>query len=120
LFIPTASLRKWWSKGHGRLVDAPDGSWWMTLHAYSERDSRPWEGKLLLLPVVWTADGWFKVPDGISAADAIPKAHLEPGACAGDGVGLLPASPLICNGSFGRDTTPAVRGSSTALWKLAA
>jgi beta-xylosidase len=68
---------KWWSKGHGRLVDAPDGSWWMTLHAYQNR-LQTLGRQILLLPVVWTADGWFKVPDGISAADAIPKAHLEP------------------------------------------
>lgn len=68
---------KWWSKGHGRLVDAHDGSWWMTLHAY-QNGLQTLGRQILLLPVSWTADGWYKVPDGISAGDPIPKAHLEP------------------------------------------
>jgi xylan 1,4-beta-xylosidase len=68
---------KWWSKGHGRLVDAQDGSWWMTLHSY-ERGLQTLGRQILLLPVVWGPDGWFKVPDGISAGDPIPKAQLIP------------------------------------------
>jgi xylan 1,4-beta-xylosidase len=67
---------KWWSKGHGRLVDAPDGSWWMTLHAY-QNGVQTLGRQILLLPITWTADGWYKVPDGISAADPIPKGQLE-------------------------------------------
>jgi len=66
---------KWWSKGHGRLVDAHDGSWWMTLHSY-QNGLQTLGRQILLLPVVWTRDGWFKVPDGISAGDPIPKAQL--------------------------------------------
>ncbi len=72
-----SKAEKWWSKGHGRLVDAGDGSWWMTLHAY-QNGLQSLGRQVLLLPVVWTADGWFKVPDGVSAADAISKAQLEP------------------------------------------
>ena len=68
---------KWWSKGHGRLVDAPDGSWWMTLHSY-QNGLQSLGRQILLLPVTWTPDGWYKVADGISAGDSIPKAHLEP------------------------------------------
>ena len=72
-----SKTEKWWSKGHGRLVDAHDGSWWMTLHAY--RNGLQTLGRqILLLPVVWTFDGWYKVPNGISAAAPIPKAQLEP------------------------------------------
>ena len=68
---------KWWSKGHGRLVDASDGSWWMTLHAY--RNGLQTLGRqVLLLPVSWTVDGWFKVPHGITGGDPISKAQLEP------------------------------------------
>ncbi len=67
----------WWSKGHGRLVDAQDGSWWMTLHSY--RNGLQTLGRqILLLPVSWTADGWYKVPDGITGSSPIPKSDLEP------------------------------------------
>lgn len=72
-----SKAEKWWSKGHGRLVDASDGSWWMTLHSY-QNGLQTLGRQILLLPILWTADGWFKVPDGISAADPISKAQLEP------------------------------------------
>lgn len=70
-----SKAEKWWSKGHGRLVDAADGSWWMTLHAY-QNGLQTLGRQILLLPVVWSADDWCKVPDGISAAEPIPKAQL--------------------------------------------
>jgi xylan 1,4-beta-xylosidase len=72
-----SKTEKWWSKGHGRLVDAPDGSWWMTLHSY-QNGLQSLGRQILLLPVVWTANGWYKVPNAITGADPIPKAHLEP------------------------------------------
>jgi xylan 1,4-beta-xylosidase len=72
-----SKAEKWWSKGHARLVDAADGSWWITLHAY-QNGLQTLGRQVLLLPVVWTADGWFKLPEGISAAELIPKAHLAP------------------------------------------
>jgi len=68
---------KWWSKGHGRLVDAHDGSWWMTLHSY-ENGLQTLGRQILLLPVSWTADGWYKVPDDITGSNPIPKSDLEP------------------------------------------
>ena len=71
-----SKAEKWWSKGHGRLVDAADGSWWMTLHSY-QNGLQTLGRQILLLPVVWTADGWYKVPKGISGADPIRKAQLE-------------------------------------------
>ena len=72
-----SKTEKWWSKGHGRLVDAADGSWWMTLHSY-QNGLQTLGRQILLLPVVWTADGWYKVPDGVSGGDPIPKAQLAP------------------------------------------
>lgn len=62
---------RWLSLGHGRLVDTPDGKWFMTVHAY-ESGYRPLGRQLLLLPIEWTADGWFRVPPGITADSAIP------------------------------------------------
>ena len=62
---------RWLSVGHGRLVDTPDGKWYMTVHAY-ENGYRALGRQLLLLPVEWTADGWFRVPPGVKADSAIP------------------------------------------------
>ena len=56
--------------GHGRLVEAADGSWWMTAHAY-ENGFRGLGRQTLLLPIDWTRDGWFRVPPGISPSKPI-------------------------------------------------
>ncbi len=52
---------RWLSLGHGRLVDTPDGKWYMTVHAY-ENGYRTLGRQLMLLPIEWPADGWFRVP----------------------------------------------------------
>lgn len=62
---------RWLSIGHGRLVDTPDGKWYMTVHSY-ENGYRTLGRQLLLLPIEWTADGWFRVPPGITADSALP------------------------------------------------
>lgn len=61
---------KWVSTGHGTLVDSPDGKWWIVYHGF-ENANRPIGRQTLLLPLVETKDGWFKVPDGISDEQAI-------------------------------------------------
>jgi xylan 1,4-beta-xylosidase len=63
---------RWWSKGHGRLIEAVDGSWWMTLHAY-ENGFRTLGRQTLLLPIEWTPDNWYCIPKGISASGHILK-----------------------------------------------
>jgi beta-xylosidase len=62
---------RWLSLGHGRLVDTPDGRWYITVHAY-ENGYRSLGRQLLLLPVEWTPDGWFRISPEISADSAIP------------------------------------------------
>jgi len=62
---------RWLSVGHGRLVDTPAGKWYMTVHAY-ENGYRTLGRQLLLLPIEWTDDGWFRVPPGINPDSAIP------------------------------------------------
>ncbi len=62
---------RWMSLGHGRLVDTPDGKWYMTVHSY-ENGYRTLGRQLLLLPVEWTSDGWFRVPHGVTADSAVP------------------------------------------------
>jgi xylan 1,4-beta-xylosidase len=61
---------RWMSVGHGRLVDTPGGKWYMTVHSY-ENGYRTLGRQLLLLPVEWTTDGWFRVPRRIAADSAI-------------------------------------------------
>jgi len=62
---------RWMSLGHGRLVDTPDGKWYMTVHSY-ENGYRTLGRQLLLLPIQWTADGWFRIQPEIVADSAIP------------------------------------------------
>ena len=62
---------RWLSVGHGRLIDTPDGNWYMTVHSY-ENGYRTLGRQLLLLPIEWTADGWFRVKPEIAADSAIP------------------------------------------------
>jgi len=61
---------RWMSIGHGRLVDTPGGKWYMTVHSY-ENGYRTLGRQLLLLPVEWTSDEWFRVPEGIETDSAI-------------------------------------------------
>jgi xylan 1,4-beta-xylosidase len=67
---------RWWSQGHGSLVDTPDGSWWMVYHAY-ERGYHTLGRHTLLLPVEWTEDGWYRIPEGVSPEKPIPMPHGE-------------------------------------------
>jgi xylan 1,4-beta-xylosidase len=54
-----SSGERWWSRGHGTLVEGPDGKWYMVYHAY-EKDFYTLGRQTLLEPVEWTADGWFR------------------------------------------------------------
>ncbi|MGB8261893.1 MAG: family 43 glycosylhydrolase [Terracidiphilus sp.] len=62
---------RWLSLGHGRLVDTPAGDWYMTVHSY-ENGYRTLGRQLLLLPVEWTADGWYRVKPGAQADGSLP------------------------------------------------
>jgi len=54
--------QKWWSVGHGTIFEDTAGSWWMIFHGY-EKGHYNRGRQTLLLPVEWTSDGWYKVPD---------------------------------------------------------
>jgi beta-xylosidase len=62
---------RWMSLGHGRLVDTPDGKWYITVHSY-EYGYRTLGRQLLLLPIEWTRDGWFRMTADMTADSAIP------------------------------------------------
>ena len=56
-----SASEKWWSKGHGSLVDLPDGSWWIVYHGYA-KDFRGLGRQTLLEPISIGADGWLVAP----------------------------------------------------------
>jgi beta-xylosidase len=62
---------RWLSVGHGRLVDTPHGKWYMTVHSY-ENGYRTLGRQLMLLPVEWTDDGWFRIPEGVTPDSTLP------------------------------------------------
>lgn len=71
-----SNSEKWWSKGHGTLFEDTKGDWWMIFHAY-ENGYYNMGRQTLLQPVEWTADGWFKIPDGIKTDQPIRKPLLK-------------------------------------------
>lgn len=51
---------KWICKGHGHFVEDTEGKWWAIYHAY-ENGYESLGRKLLLSPVEFTEDGWFRI-----------------------------------------------------------
>jgi xylan 1,4-beta-xylosidase len=66
-----SSSERWWSRGHGTLVEGPDRKWYMVYHAY-EKDFYTLGRQALLEPIEWTADGWFRTA-GTDPSRPIPK-----------------------------------------------
>lgn len=63
---------RWWSKGHGSLIDTPDGKWWIVYHAY-ENQFMNMGRQTLLEPVEFTKDGWIEAPLGTAIEQPIRK-----------------------------------------------
>jgi xylan 1,4-beta-xylosidase len=61
---------KWWSQGHGTLVDDINGNWWIMYHSY-EKYFQTLGRQSLLLPVEWTKDHWFRIRNHTTASDTI-------------------------------------------------
>lgn len=69
--VHTASRdERWWSRGHGTLVDTPDGRWYVMYHAY-ERGYHTLGRQTLLEPLQRTDDGWFRPVDNLDIAGPI-------------------------------------------------
>jgi beta-xylosidase len=66
------ATEKWWSKGHGSLIDTPDGKWWIIYHAY-ENGALNLGRFTLLEPLEFTKDGWLKTSPGVSSEKPIQK-----------------------------------------------
>lgn len=75
---------RWWSQGHGTLVDDIDGNWWIMYHGY-EKNFHTLGRQTLMLPVEWTKESWFRVPEGINSGDEI---RIPAGKISRDGTGL--------------------------------
>ncbi|MFV0376165.1 MAG: family 43 glycosylhydrolase, partial [Mangrovibacterium sp.] len=62
---------RWWNQGHGSLVEDTQGQWWMLYHGY-EKYFQTLGRQMLMLPVEWTNDGWFRIPESANAAGPLP------------------------------------------------
>jgi beta-xylosidase len=74
------AAERWWSKGHGTIVDDVNGNWWIVYHAY-EKDRYPLGRQTLLDPVAWTDDGWptlARVPHPLPAGGGDLSGTLAP------------------------------------------
>jgi beta-xylosidase len=70
------SSERWWSKGHGTLIDDANGKWWIVFHGY-EKGFYNMGRQTLLQPVEWTNDDWFKTPEGIKTDKPIKRPSLN-------------------------------------------
>jgi xylan 1,4-beta-xylosidase len=62
---------KWINKGHGILVEDLNGSWYIMYHGLmKEREN---QGMMLLMePIEWTKEGWFRIPEWSSPDKLLP------------------------------------------------
>jgi xylan 1,4-beta-xylosidase len=67
-----SKTERWWSKGHGSLIDAPDGTLWIVYHAY-ENGFYGLGRQTLLEPVILTPDGWLKAGAGTAIEKPLHK-----------------------------------------------
>ncbi len=63
--------QKWWSTGHGTLVDGPNSKTYIIYHGI-ENAHRYVGRQTLMMPVTWTSDGWFVVEGVDSEAQSVP------------------------------------------------
>lgn len=66
---------KWASKGHGHFVEDMQGKWWAVYHSY-ENGYEALGRKLLLSPVEFTEDGWFRITKPAEEAAAKPCGYV--------------------------------------------
>ncbi len=63
---------RWWSQGHGTLVDDVEGNWWIMYHGY-EKGFHTLGRQTLMMPIEWTKDDWFRIPKGGKSIDEFPS-----------------------------------------------
>ena len=65
---------RWWSKGHATLFDDTNGNWWILFHGY-EKDYGNMGRQILMEPVEWTEDDWFRVSQKIKTDKPIKRPY---------------------------------------------
>ncbi len=61
----------WWTKGHASFIDTPDGEWYILYHGVLKDYLE--QGRMLLMePIEWTEDGWFRVPAWVKTDAPLP------------------------------------------------
>jgi len=58
---------KWWTKGHGDLIQGPDGQWWCVLLAHKAQH-RTLGRCTVIEPLEWKSDNWPRVAEKWPAA----------------------------------------------------
>jgi xylan 1,4-beta-xylosidase len=66
---------RWWSVGHATIFDDTSGDWWMMFHGYENAYYNKGR-QTLLLPVEWTADGWYKIPENTNLNQVVKRPNL--------------------------------------------
>lgn len=67
---------RWWSKGHGTIVEGPRGQWYVVYHAY-DKNAYSLGRQTLMEPIEWTENGWFRpvkdkaTPQPVFAANSV-------------------------------------------------
>lgn len=61
---------RWWSKGHGSIIDTPDGQWVIVYHSYENQFTNLGR-QTLMEPIRLGDDGWFHRYDQVDVAQPI-------------------------------------------------
>lgn len=67
---------RWCSVGHSTVFADTEGDWWMIFHGY-EKEHYNMGRQTLMLPVEWTNEGWYKIPDNINLEDSFEKSSRK-------------------------------------------
>lgn len=66
----------WWSMGHATIFEDGHDQWYMLFHSY-EKGFYNMGRQTMLVPVEWTKDHWYKIPDDIDINKPIKLPDLE-------------------------------------------
>lgn len=70
-----SASERWWSVGHATPFSDQNGDWWMIFHGY-EKGFQNMGRQTMMLPLEWTDDNWFQIPDGVDLEKPIRKPDL--------------------------------------------
>jgi beta-xylosidase len=71
-----SSEDKWWSIGHATIFNDTNDKWYMIFHGY-ENGFYTMGRQTMIVPIEWTDDGWYKIPDEIDLTQPIKSPELE-------------------------------------------